>query len=359
MTSILEARDLMVRRSGQLVLQIPQFEVKEGETLAVIGPNGAGKSTLIMVLSQLLKPEQGELYFRGKLLSPRYTLEYRRQIGMVLQDPLLLDTTVYENVASGLRFRGVPNSEIKPRVEEWLNHFVVLNLRGRRAHALSGGEAQRVSLARAMAVDPAILFLDEPFSALDSPTRLRLLDDFYRLLSQTRMTTVFITHDMDEALLLGGRVAVIFGHEIRQTGTPQQVFSAPSDPEIARFVGVETIIPGVVQEVHEGLAAVRANGFELSAVGEVSVGQEVLLCLRPEDVTLWQGGRPADHSARNHISGKIVSMTPSGPLERVVVDCGFLLVALITRASARDMELEVGKPIRASFKASAVHLIAR
>ncbi len=356
---ILEARDIVVRRGGTVVLAIPQLEVMESETLAVIGPNGAGKSTLLLALSQLLKPERGQLLFKGQQLSFKDTLGYRRRIGMVLQEALLLDTTVYENVASGLRFRGFPAAETDQRVSCWLERLGIAALRGRRARQISGGEAQRVSLARALALQPDILFLDEPFSALDAPTRMQLLLDFQELLAGEDLTTIFITHDRDEALLLGDRVAVMLDTHICQIGTPEEVFTAPADPEIARFVGVETVIPGRVLSVEEGLAAVSVQDFILEAVGEVRPGQPVLLFLRPEDVTLWKAEQATGSSARNHLYGQIVSMTPHGPLERVVVDCGFPLVSLITRASSREMELQPGMAVVASFKASAVHLIGR
>jgi len=356
---ILEARDITVRRGDEIVLEIPRFEVIENETLAVIGPNGAGKSSLLLTLSQLLKPERGRLFFRGQELSYKNTLDYRRRIGMVLQEPLLLDDSVYANVASGLRFRGFPRDKIEKRVEHWLERLGIGALRARRARQLSGGEAQRVSLARALALQPDILFLDEPFSALDAPTRMQLMLDFKDLLAGEDLTTLFITHDRDEALLLGDRVAVILDTRIRQVGIPEEIFSAPSDPDIARFVGVETVIPGQALSVEEGMATVRANGFTLDAVGEVCPGQAVLLCLRPEDVTLWLAEHVRGSSARNHLPGTITGMTPHGPLERVVVDCGFPLVSLITRASAREMGLEPGTRVVASFKASAVHLIGR
>ncbi|MEN6481478.1 MAG: ABC transporter ATP-binding protein [Anaerolineaceae bacterium] len=359
MTVILEAKNIQVQRGGKTVLKVDHLSVEEGEVLAVIGPNGAGKSTLLMVLSQLLQLQEGQLIFRGKPLDPKKTLAFRRKIGMVLQDPLLLDNSVFDNIATGLRFRGIDKQEIEKRVLHWLAQLDISELRNRRSRQISGGEAQRVSLARALALEPDILFLDEPFSALDTPTRIRLLSDFQSLLSNTTVTTIFVTHDLDEALLLGDRVAVILDGEIRQIDTPEKVFSAPTDPDIARFVGVETVIPGKVMAAEEGMIRVSTNGYQFEAVGEVRVRQEVLLCLRPEDVTLWTSAEAPHSSARNQVEGKISRITPQGPLTRVVVDCGFPLVALVTRTSAMEMKLEVGKKVVASFKASAVHLIGR
>jgi molybdopterin-binding protein len=201
--------------------------------------------------------------------------------------------------------------------------------------------------------------LDEPFSALDAPTRSRLLEDFHALLQATRVTTVFITHDLDEALYLGERVAVILHGRLRQSGPPQAVFSAPADQEVAAFVGVETVISGQVVTSNEGQLSVEVNGLRLDAIGEAETGRGVLLCLRPEDITLWPGDGLPISSARNQLKGRIQNMIPQGPLVRVVVDCEFPLVALITRASAQEMDLKVGQAVIAAFKASAIHLIPR
>ncbi len=277
----------------------------------------------------------------------------------MLQEPYLLHRCVYENVAAGLKFRGLPQAEIQKRADFWLERLDISHLSGRPAHKLSGGEAQRTSLARAFAVQPELLLLDEPFSALDAPTRSHLLQDLHVLLSQTSITTVFITHDLDEALLLGDRVAVLLGGVLRQVGRPQDVFTAPSDGEVAAFVGVETVIAGKVSACQTGQLTIQADGLSLEAVGELVVGTPVLYCLRPEDITLSVSTNASVTSARNRLDGRITHLAPSGPLMRVVVDCGLPIVALITRGSANEMKLSIGLPVTASFKATAVHLIPR
>jgi tungstate transport system ATP-binding protein len=357
--TILGVRDLIVRRSDQTVLQVGSLDIYEGEVLAVIGPNGAGKSTLLLVLAHLLHPQAGQVLFHGKSIEQEDELTYRRRIALVLQEPLLMHQSVFDNVAAGLKFRGLPRLEVKRRSEDWLNRLDIGHLRNRPAHRLSGGEAQRASLARAFTLQPELLLLDEPFSALDAPTRARLLQDLHSLLSQTNITTVFITHDLDEALLLGDRVAVLLGGVLRQVGRPQDVFTAPSDGDVAAFVGVETVISGRVTASQNGQLIVEADGLHLEAVGDVPTGTQVLFCLRPEDITLSHSDGTTVSSARNHLSGRIVRMTPSGPLVRVVVDCGLPVVALITRGSANEMKLIEGQPITATFKATAVHLIPR
>jgi molybdopterin-binding protein len=356
---ILSVKNLLVRRGQQAVLQVNALDIHQGEVLAIIGPNGAGKSTLLLVLARLLLPDQGQVSFRGSPIEDENDLVYRRRIALVLQEPLLMHQSVFDNVASGLKFRGLPREEVNRRTTDWLSRLEIIHLQKRPAHKLSGGEAQRTSLARAFAVQPELLLLDEPFSALDAPTRSRLLQDLHALLSQTSITTIFITHDLDEALLLGDRVAVLLGGVLRQVGHPQEVFTAPTDGEVAAFVGVETVIAGHIASSVNGQVTVAADGLSLEAVGELPVGKPVLFCLRPEDVTLTLSGDTGLSSARNHLSGRISTITPSGPLARVVVDCGLPVVALITRGSATEMKLAEGITVTASFKATAVHLIPR
>ncbi|MFZ2095990.1 MAG: ABC transporter ATP-binding protein [Anaerolineales bacterium] len=357
--AILSVKNLLVKRSQQTVLQISSLDIHQGEVLAVIGPNGAGKSTLLLVLARLLQPHAGQLYFRGTPIELENELSFRRRIALVLQEPLLLHQSVFDNVASGLRFRGLPRNEIKSRTNQWLERLEISHLGNRPAHRLSGGEAQRTSLARAFALQPELLLLDEPFSALDSPTRARLLQDLQALLSQTGITTIFITHDLDEALFLGQRVAVLLAGLLRQVGQPEDVFTAPKDAEVAAFVGVETVIAGKVIHSQDGQVTIEADGLNLEAVGDIPTDKPVFFCLRPEDVTLSISRDSNITSARNHLPGRIVQITPSGPLVRVVVDCGVPVVALITRGSAGDMKLIEGMEVIVTFKATAVHLIPR
>jgi tungstate transport system ATP-binding protein len=236
MSDLVTVKNLVVEREGRIVLQVEQLSIAKGETLAVVGPNGAGKSTLLLALVRLLKPQRGEIQFNSQPTAAESDTAYRRRLSLVMQDPLLFDMSVFENVAAGLRFRGLERDEIERRVRLWLERLGVENLSKRRAGQLSGGEAQRVSLARALALEPQLLLLDEPFAALDPPTRSRLLDDLGALLQETAATTVFVTHDLDEAVQLAGRMAVIVGNRLRQVGKPEEVFGSPADAEVAQFL---------------------------------------------------------------------------------------------------------------------------
>jgi tungstate transport system ATP-binding protein len=363
---ILEVRDLIVHRNGKQVLNIDHLVLNKGETLAIIGPNGAGKSTLLLALARILKNGHGQIWFQGSNLKDYGELDYRRQISLVLQDPLLLDTTVFNNVATGLRFRNISRDIVKINVHRRMAQLGITDLADRSSRQLSGGEAQRVSLARALAINPQVLMLDEPFRALDAPTRTRILDDFQTLLVETEMSVLFVTHIMDEALLLGDRIAVILNGNLRQIGTPEDVFNSPMDIEIAELVGMETIMTGRVIDSKGSLVILDVCGIQIEAVGTARLGQENLLLLRPEDVTLWEGHDLPISSARNCLKGKVTRMILEGPLVRVIVECQGInstqcvqVVALITKTSANEMDLGINKVISLTFKASAVHLIPR
>lgn len=236
MNPFIEINDLQIKRKERVALEVEALTISRGETLAVVGPNGAGKTTLLLALARLIRPARGEIRFDGIPLNQWNELEYRRKIAFVFQSPLLMDMTVEQNVALGLKFRGVERGEIRERVHAWMKRLGVDSLSKRRAGQLSGGEAQRVSLARAFVLDPELILLDEPFAALDPPTRASLLSDLSELLAEDHRTTVFVTHHLKEAAQVGQRVAVIIGGKARQVGTPRQVKLHPADEEVAAFL---------------------------------------------------------------------------------------------------------------------------
>jgi tungstate transport system ATP-binding protein len=359
-TPILEAKNVEVKRGGTLVLHVPSLSLRKGEILSLIGPNGAGKTTLLQTLSYLLKPFQGEILFKErKVETNRSVLEYRRKLAMVFQEPLLFDTTVFNNIASGLRIRGMEKNEIHARVTEQLERFGIKHLDRRSARTLSGGEAQRTSLARAFALQPEILLLDEPFASLDPPTRDSLIEDLQSILQQTRMTAVFATHDRLEALRLSNRIAVMNGGSILQIGSPEEVMNRPVDEFVASFVGVETTLSGKVTKKDGGTLLASVSGQEIEAVGEAHLGESVVLCIRPENVTLLTRPSQEGTSARNIFSGKIVKIISLGLYQKVHLDCGFPLVAYVTNHSLEELSLKEGKEVKASFKATAVTVIRK
>ena len=233
---MIEIRNLLIQRNGRDTLKVDSLDVIRGETLTVVGPNGAGKSTLLLALANLLKPAQGDIRFDGKSLSGWNDIEYRRKISFVFQSPLLMDMTVEQNVALGLKFRGTSKEETQSRAGKWMKALGIESLAKRRAGQLSGGEAQRVSLARAFVLEPELLLLDEPFAALDPPSHVKLLDDLSNILKQDHRTAVFVTHNLKEAAKVSHRIAVIVDGMLRQVGTAKQIKLRPADETVRAFL---------------------------------------------------------------------------------------------------------------------------
>lgn len=353
--TVLEARDIEVPRGDRVVARADRLSVEAGETLAILGPNGAGKSSLVLALATLL-PARGELLFHERPVAD--ATAFRRRTAVVFQRPLLLDRSVRENAALGLELRGVERRERRRRADDALARLGIAQLADRPARRLSGGEAQRVSIARAVAVAPEVLFLDEPFAALDAPTREGLIADLGQVLREQGVATVLVTHDRDEALSLADRVAVIIDGRVRQVDGADTVFAAPTDPEIAAFVGVENVIPAKVERVTDDLTHLRVAEHPIEVTALPPDGDDFpLMCLRPDDVLITR--EPIASSARNAFPGRVMRIEPIGRRARLVLDCGFPLVAHVTIQTAREMDLRVGETVTATFKATVPHLLPR
>jgi len=232
---LLHAEGMQVRRGGVQVLDLPRFSISPEEKVAVIGPNGAGKSSLLLGLACLIQRDAGTISFQGEEVTPRGETQFRRKIAMVFQEPLLFDTTVLDNVAEGLRIRGWGRAAARDAAMESLELFKVNHLSERSAHKLSGGEAQRVSLARAFAVRPKLILMDEPFSSLDLPTRIVLAEDLGRILHESGTAAIIATHDRIEALRVVDRLVVLDSGKIIQEGTPHEVIANPVNSFVAAF----------------------------------------------------------------------------------------------------------------------------
>ncbi len=225
--ALLDLRDVVVRRGDRTILDVPALAVWPREVLVVVGANGAGKSTLLQVMALLLAPDMGEVRFRGEVVDARRDpVAVRRRMAVVFQEPLLFDTSVFENVASGLRLRGVARAAVRARVETWLDRLGIAALAGRAARTLSAGEARRASLARALVLEPELLLLDEPFSALDYPTRQALLAELPPLLASARTTAVLVTHDPIEAQAFATRAMALQAGRVVAAGAVRDVLVA-------------------------------------------------------------------------------------------------------------------------------------
>ena len=356
---VLGVRDLLVVRNGVPSLDIPELDIYAGETLAVIGPNGSGKTTLLRSLTHLVPFTRGQVIFHEKAVEPGSDIyRYRRRIGLVFQEPILFHSTVYANVASGLRIRGTGKKDTARIAGIQLERFGISHLAGRNAMSLSGGEAQRVNLARAFALEPEVILLDEPFSSLDVRGRDGLMEDLEQALRDTGITAVFTTHDRMEALRLADRMTILSAGRIEQTGTPCQIMENPASEFVAAYTGVEVLLEGTVTSRNRDTFTVRTAGMDIEVSGNAKHGSRVTLGLRPENIML-STGRAGRISARNAFTGRITRIIPMGYHTRVYIDCGFTLISHVTAHSVEDLSLKEGKPVTAFFKATSVHVIKK
>jgi molybdate transport system ATP-binding protein len=343
--------------SGPVIRANFRLDLTAGSTTILFGPSGAGKTTVLRAIAGLDQPDRGVIRFGGDVWLD--TSQHRslppdlRRVGLLFQDYALFPhLTIRQNIEYGLHHHR--KTERQRICDEIMDLFEITELAGRRLREISGGQAQRVALARAVAPQPRILLLDEPLGALDVPTRTELR----RLLERVRIPSLLVTHDRAEAITLGHQIVVMSEGTVRQIGPVDEVFRRPADATVALAVGVESILNGVIAGVQAGLAKIQVGEFTVTAVAPEGSrdGQRVLACIRAEDVTLQPVG-PRAESARNHLAGRIEAIESDGAVERVTVDCGFRLVAMITRNAREELCLAAGGAIVASVKATAVHLI--
>jgi ABC-type sulfate/molybdate transport systems ATPase subunit len=275
----LELRDIAVVAGGRAILVLDHLALARGETLCVLGANGAGKSTLLRVAGGLRTPDRGELLLDGR---PATAPQVRAVTAAVLQRPLLRrGASARANVETGLRFARVPRGERARRTDEWLARLDLTGLAERRASELSGGEAQRVSIARALVLAPRILLLDEPFSALDMPTRAELLAGLRDVLASIGAAALLVTHDRHEAAAIADRVAILHAGELRQLGPAAAVLDHPADADCARLLGFENLVEPalasrLLREPADHPVAVRARDVLVVPGGAMGVVERVL-----------------------------------------------------------------------------------
>jgi tungstate transport system ATP-binding protein len=354
--TLVSLRGVVVRYGETVALQIATLDLHSGEVLAILGPNGGGKSTLLRVMGLLQRPSDGTVMFRGKNAFEGNLLRLRRRCATVFQEPLLLNATVHENAALGLKLRGLSNHEIARRLDPWLERLGITHLRGRSARSLSGGEAQRTSLARALALEPEILFLDEPLAALDPATREALLRDFQGILNESKITAVFVTHDRNEAFSLAGRIAVLHQGRVAQIGAREDVFHRPASEIVADIVGIENRLPGVVEDCDGRYLTICVNQIRLRVAGQLTPGTRVIVCLRPESLMISRDNFRASDS--NRVTGIIKGVLAGLMHQRITLECdGLPLVASIERQPCVNLKLAEREMVTITFSFSAAHII--
>lgn len=340
---------------GDFALRNVSFHVREGEYFALLGTSGAGKTILLEMIAGLLRPDAGQIFLAGRDVTCEKI--QNRNIGLVYQDQALFPhLTVYQNVAYGARRGNLLRTQVHKRVQELAHDVGIDHLLNRRPQGISGGEAQRVALARSLATEPHCLLLDEPISSLDVRARFEIRA-LLRKIHRSGQTVVHVTHDYEEAVSLGSRIGIIENGRITQVGTPQQVFARPKSEFVARFVGIRNVFKGELKaqdSAERGLVPFVTQGVTFAVLTDAkSVFGTIMF--RSEDVTV--SNMRLQTSARNTFEGSIVDIEPARLGCNVLVDIGVNVWALVTAGSIEKLNLSCGKRVWVNVKASAIRFI--
>ena len=309
-----ELRQVTKRFGDTVALADVSFTVPAGQFVTLLGPSGCGKTTFLRVVAGFEKPDQGDAVLGGEVIT--HLPPNQRQIGMVFQNYALFPhMTVERNVSFGLRMRHAPAVETARHTAELLDLVGLRDLAGRYPHQLSGGQQQRVALARALEIQPRVLLLDEPFGALDRKLRLQMQVDVKKLIRRLGITTIFVTHDQEEALAMSDLVAVMKSGRIVQSGTPIEIYDNPRDPFVADFVGGSNFLEGDVVGSDDSQITLRLGGALLTVAraGEVRPGKRAVLVVRPENLRLAGGDGGG-------LTGTISFVRPVGPMMEYEVE---------------------------------------
>jgi ABC-type Fe3+/spermidine/putrescine transport system ATPase subunit len=353
---LIQIRELSIRL-GEFAVHEANMEVAEGEYFVLLGPTGAGKTVLLECLAGLYRPDRGEIFVAGQRVND--IPPERRGLGYLPQDYALFPhLNVAQNIGFGMRLRKRPKGEIARKTQELAALLGITPLLRRSVVRLSGGERQRVALARALAIEPKVLLLDEPLSALDEQTREGLCVELRRVHHDLGTTTVHVSHNFEETLMVADRIGIVAQGRVQQVGTPEDVFRRPRSEFVARFVRTENIFRGRARRQPGGLA-IETDGFAF----EAAEGLEGDICftVRPEEVALStaaQNGRP------NLVRGRVARIVDRGALIRVDVAAdgeerpALTLVALLGRRAFQESGLAIGRDVTASFDPQSVHTFA-
>jgi len=310
-------------------LEIPSLELEEGRIYSLLGPNGSGKTTLLNLLCLLEKPDKGKILYKREEIN-KTSLCYRRRMGLVMQDPFLFRTTIHNNVAYGLRVRSLSRKEIRKRVLGALKSVGLSDFAGRKACYLSGGEAQRVVFARALVLQPEILFLDEPTANIDKRST-EVIEESIRRINRTGVTIILATHNFSQAYSLTNEVISLLDGRMVTT-SPENLFS------------------GIIEEI-DGLKEISLSPeIKITLVTEKT--GKANISIAPEDIILSR--HPLDSSARNSFPGRITQIAGEGERVRLRINTGVEFVALLTKRSFQEMGLNIDSRVYLTFKTSSV-----
>jgi spermidine/putrescine ABC transporter ATP-binding subunit len=345
----ISVENLTKRFGAQAAVNAVSLSIEEGEMFTLLGPSGCGKTTLLRLIAGFYAPDEGQIRFDDRVVNA--VPPHERGIGMVFQNYALWPhMTVTGNVAYGLKLRKISAADVAARVTAVLEKVKLSGLGGRYPGQLSGGQQQRVALARALVLNPQILLLDEPLSNLDAKIRIQVRAEIRKLQKELGITTVYVTHDQEEALTLSDRIAVFNQGQVLQIGPPKALYERPANRFVADFIGINNLVDGTVRAIEAHPHAVRVETVlgEIAAIHDderLKVGERCVVCIRPENATV--DGPPARES--NRLQGKISFAAYLGNTLRYDVDLGR---GIIFKADIGDPwhhePFPMGKPVTLS-----------
>jgi molybdopterin-binding protein len=347
---MIEVKNLYVDL-GEFILTDISLNIEEGEYFIILGPTGAGKTVLLESIAGLYPIKSGEIWLRGKEVTS--VEPEKRKISIVYQDHVLFPhLSVRDNIIFGLRVHRTRADEVASRLD-WVAELLgISHLLHRRPDTLSGGEKQKVALGRAIVTQPELLLVDEPLSALDPETRESVQQELRQLHRALGITMLHVTHDFEEAIALGNRIAVIGEGRLMQVGAPEEIFRHPNSEFVARFAMTRNIFVGKAERKPSGDTIFKVDGTEFIIATDVDGLHHA--SIRPEDILI--SSEPIRSSARNCFPGTITNVVDKGSTLYVTVSIPPELSCLVTRHSFEEMELHEGKEVYLTFKASSIHL---
>jgi len=350
---LLSLHNIEKRYGETIAVDKVSLTIKRGEILGVVGPNGAGKTTLLKIMALIETPTKGELYYNGIKIDKNNREKLRRKCTMVFQKTVLFDSTVYDNIAFGLKLRRLPKSEIQSRVQEALKLVKLEGYEKKRAKKLSGGEQQRVSLARAFVLQTELLLLDEPTANLD-PKSVSIVEEAVSNVNKHAGTTIVIaTHNMFQAQSMTHRTALMVNGRIVEINKTSELFA--SSIRLRSFAPLENVFFGVAEPNRDGTTIINVNE-DVKIQSALDVSGKVSVFIRPEDIILSRS--PVSSSARNVLEGRIVEVSDLGSIVKLRVEVkGLSFMVQITKRSFLEMQLNLGTKVFLTFKASSVRLV--
>ncbi|WP_409201045.1 ATP-binding cassette domain-containing protein [Methanobrevibacter sp. DSM 116169] len=356
----LEVKDLSVDL-GEFKLKNINFSIDKGEYLVLIGPTGSGKSVLLETIIGFYTEDKGDILFKGK--SIKNLAPEKRNIGIVYQDNVLFpNMNVYDNIAYGLKNKGFTNDEIKLKIDEISKILKIDHILNRSVDTLSGGEAQRTALARALIVEPEIILMDEPFSALDVSTQETLTNLIKQIGLKLNTTFIHVTHNFNDIWNLADKVGVMENGVIHQINTVSEVFSKPENEFVAKFVGIGNVFDGIIEKSDTNCVKVKisdnlalySSDYEKCSI--VHNGEKVTIAIRPENIIF--SNECFKSSARNRLKGKVIKTEELGPIVNVHTEIdNVIFKGILTRNSYESLAIEKGKDIFLIFKSLNVKMI--